>query len=66
VQNRARANPHPAFRAQAGRARQRYFDEGEKTPEDEAYRLLRKLAMDRSMSMGTVAEQNVAYAKLLA
>jgi response regulator NasT len=37
-----------------------------KLPEDEAYRLLRKLAMDRSMSLGTVAEQIVAYAKLLA
>jgi response regulator NasT len=34
-------------------------------PEEEAYRLLRKLAMDRSAPMGTVAEQVITYAKLL-
>ncbi len=34
-------------------------------PEEDAYRLLRKLAMDRSAPMGTVAEQVIAYAKLL-
>lgn len=34
-------------------------------PEDEAYRLLRKLAMDRSAPLGTVAEQVITYAKLL-
>jgi len=33
--------------------------------EDEAYRLLRKLAMDKSVSIGTVAEQVVTVAKLL-
>jgi response regulator NasT len=33
--------------------------------EEAAYRLLRKLAMDRSASMGTVAEQVITYAKLL-
>jgi len=33
--------------------------------EDEAYRMLRKLAMDRSVSMGTIAEQVIAVAKLL-
>ena len=37
-----------------------------KLPEDEAYRLLRKLAMDRSTPLATVAEQVIAYAKLLA
>jgi two-component system, response regulator / RNA-binding antiterminator len=36
-----------------------------KLPEDEAYRLLRKLAMDRSAPLGTVAEQVITYAKLL-
>jgi response regulator NasT len=36
-----------------------------KLPEEEAYRLLRKLAMDRSASLGTVAEQVITYAKLL-
>ena len=36
-----------------------------KLPEEEAYRLLRKLAMDRSAPMGTVAEQVITYAKLL-
>lgn len=34
-------------------------------PEEEAYRLLRKLAMDRSAPMGAVAEQVITYAKLL-
>lgn len=34
-------------------------------PEDEAYRLLRKLAMDRSAPLGAVAEQVITYAKLL-
>lgn len=34
-------------------------------PEDEAYRLLRRLAMDRSASIGTVAEQVITFAKLL-
>ena len=34
-------------------------------PEEDAYRLLRKLAMDRSAPMGTVAEQVITYAKLL-
>jgi response regulator NasT len=33
--------------------------------EEEAYRLLRKLAMDRSTPLGTVAEQVITYAKLL-
>src|SRR5262245_30775975 len=33
--------------------------------EEEAYRLLRKLAMDKSVSVGTVAEQVIAVAKLL-
>ena len=33
--------------------------------EDEAYRLLRKLAMDRNLSLGTVAEQVITIAKLL-
>jgi response regulator NasT len=37
-----------------------------KLPEDEAYRLLRKLAMDRSASLATVSEQVITYAKLLA
>lgn len=36
-----------------------------KLPEDEAYRLLRKLAMDRSMPLATVAEQVITYARLL-
>ena len=36
-----------------------------KISEDEAYRLLRKLAMDRSASLGTVAEQVITFAKLL-
>jgi response regulator NasT len=36
-----------------------------KLGEEEAYRLLRKLAMDRSAPMGTVAEQVITYAKLL-
>lgn len=36
-----------------------------KLPEEEAYRLLRKLATDRSASMGTVSEQVITYAKLL-
>ncbi len=34
-------------------------------PEEDAYRLLRKLAMDRSANIGTVAEQVITYAKLL-
>jgi two-component system, response regulator / RNA-binding antiterminator len=34
-------------------------------PEDEAYRVLRKLAMDRCTPLGTVAEQVIAYARLL-
>ena len=33
--------------------------------EDEAYRLLRKLAMDRNLSLGVVAEQVITVAKLL-
>ena len=33
--------------------------------EDEAYRLLRKLAMDRNLSLGAVAEQVITVAKLL-
>ena len=33
--------------------------------EDEAYRLLRKLAMDKSVSVGTIAEQVITVAKLL-
>jgi response regulator NasT len=33
--------------------------------EEDAYRLLRKLAMDRSAPLGTVAEQVITYAKLL-
>lgn len=33
--------------------------------EDEAYRLLRKLAMDRSAPLGTIAEQVITFAKLL-
>lgn len=37
-----------------------------KLPEEDAYRLLRKLAMDRSASLGTVAEQVIAFTKLLA
>ena len=36
-----------------------------KLPEEEAYRLLRKLAMDRSASLGAVSEQVITYAKLL-
>lgn len=36
-----------------------------KLPEDEAYRLLRKLAMDRSTPLAAVAEQIITYAKLL-
>lgn len=37
-----------------------------KLSEEEAYRLLRKLAMDRSAPLGTVSEQVITYAKLLA
>lgn len=33
--------------------------------EDEAYRLLRKLAMDRNTTLGTVSEQVITFAKLL-
>ena len=33
--------------------------------EEEAYRLLRKLAMDKSVSVGTIAEQVISVAKLL-
>ena len=33
--------------------------------EDAAYRLLRKLAMDRSASIGAIAEQIITYARLL-
>jgi response regulator NasT len=36
-----------------------------KLSEEDAYRLLRKLAMDRSAPLGTVAEQVITYAKLL-
>lgn len=36
-----------------------------KLSEEEAYRLLRKLAMDRSAPLGTVSEQVITYAKLL-
>jgi len=36
-----------------------------KMSEDEAYRALRKLAMDRSVSMSTIAEQVITVAKLL-
>jgi response regulator NasT len=36
-----------------------------KLGEEEAYRLLRKLAMDRSAPLGAVAEQVITYAKLL-
>ncbi|HKA44403.1 MAG TPA: ANTAR domain-containing protein [Burkholderiales bacterium] len=36
-----------------------------KISEDEAYRLLRKLAMDKGLSVGTAAEQVIAIAKLL-
>jgi response regulator NasT len=35
-------------------------------PEDEAYRMLRKLAMDKSLSLSAVAEQVITVAKLLA
>lgn len=35
-------------------------------PEDEAYRMLRKLAMDKSLSLSAVAEQVINVAKLLA
>jgi len=34
-------------------------------PEEEAYRMLRKLAMDRKTTLGSVAEQVVTFAKLL-
>jgi len=33
--------------------------------EDDAYRLLRKLAMDRNLSLGAIAEQVITVAKLL-
>ncbi len=36
-----------------------------KLSEEEAYRQLRKLAMDRAAPLGTVAEQVITYAKLL-
>lgn len=36
-----------------------------KISEDEAYRLLRKLAMDRNATLGAVAEQVITFAKLL-
>lgn len=36
-----------------------------KISEDEAYRLLRKLAMDRNATLGAVAEQVITVAKLL-
>jgi two-component system, response regulator / RNA-binding antiterminator len=36
-----------------------------KLSEDEAYRALRKLAMDRSVSMSAIAEQVINVAKLL-
>lgn len=36
-----------------------------KISEDEAYRLLRKLAMDRSTTLGAVADQVITVAKLL-
>jgi len=36
-----------------------------KISEEDAYRLLRKLAMDRSARLGTVAEQVITFAKLL-
>ncbi len=36
-----------------------------KLSEEEAYRLLRKLAMDRSAPLGAVSEQVITYAKLL-
>lgn len=36
-----------------------------KLAEDEAYRMLRKLAMDRNLPLATVAEQVVTVAKLL-
>jgi len=36
-----------------------------KISEDDAYRLLRKLAMDRSAPLGTVAEQVITFSKLL-
>jgi two-component system, response regulator / RNA-binding antiterminator len=36
-----------------------------KISEDEAYRLLRKLAMDRNATLGSVAEQVITFAKLL-
>lgn len=36
-----------------------------KVSEDEAYRLLRKLAMDRNTTIGSVAEQVITFAKLL-
>jgi two-component system, response regulator / RNA-binding antiterminator len=35
-------------------------------PEDEAYRMLRKLAMDKNLSLSAVAEQVITVAKLLA
>ena len=37
----------------------------ENLPEDEAYRMLRKLAMDKSLSLSAVAEQVITVAKLL-
>ncbi len=36
-----------------------------KLSEEEAYRMLRKLAMDRSAPLGAVSEQVITYAKLL-
>ena len=36
-----------------------------KISEDEAYRLLRKLAMDRNATLGSVSEQVITFAKLL-
>lgn len=36
-----------------------------KIPEDVAYRLLRKLAMDRNLSLAAIAEQVITVAKLL-
>ena len=39
--------------------------EEKKVSEDEAYRLLRKLAMDKSASVATIAEQVISVAKLL-
>jgi response regulator NasT len=62
---RARRGEPQARGAQAGQARQRHPDEEPRIGEDEAYRMLQRMAMDRGKRLGEIAQQLIDMAELL-